>query len=101
MQRRWNLSVWAGFSIVLAAFISYPLLFSRFPVTRDVPWLNLSLFAAGLALVGIGLRRAFRQPDLYRGKVAGTILGILGAGILGLFSIGTLYYARLLPDSSG
>ncbi len=101
MQRRWNLSIWAGFSIVLAAFISFPLFFARFPVTRDLPWVNLSLFAAGLALIGIGLRRAFRRPDLYRGKIAGPILGILGVGILGLFCYGTQYYPRLLPASPG
>jgi len=101
MERRRNLSVWVGFLVVLAAFFTYPVFFVRFPVTRDVPWANLLIFAAGLALIGTGVRRAFREPALYRGRISGAILGVLAVGILGLFCFGTMYYPRLLPASLG
>ena len=31
-------------------FLSYPLLFVRWPITRDLPWVNLLLFVAAIAL---------------------------------------------------
>ena len=101
MKRRWNLSVWFGFLVVLAAFFTYPAFFVRFPATRDIPWVNLLIFGAGLVLIGTGVRRAFREPALYRGRISGTILGVLGVGVLGLFCFGTMYYARQLPASLG
>ena len=75
-ERRWNWHLWAGFLLCLAGFATFPV-FARFPVTRDVPWVNFLLFGTGLALLFIGLRRAFGQPEQYRGKVAGSILGTL------------------------
>ncbi|HYS78160.1 MAG TPA: hypothetical protein VEO94_04935 [Candidatus Dormibacteraeota bacterium] len=101
MKRRWNLPVWLGFLIVLAAAFTYAPVFSRFPVTRDVPWANLLMFGGGLVLIARGLRRAFREPQLYRGKVSGSILMGLGVGLLAFFSFGLFYRARQLPASSG
>jgi len=95
MKRRRNLSIWAGFGIVLLAFLSYIPLFALFPVTRDVPWANYLLFLAGLLLLGAGLRRAFRQPEQYRGKVSGSILGALSLVLTGLFCVFILYLGRL------
>ena len=63
MKRRWNLFVWAGFGLTALAFLSYFAFFARFPVTRDFPWVNLILFLAGGWLLGIGLQRAFREPE--------------------------------------
>lgn len=101
MKRRWNLSVWVGFLLVLAAPASFISFFIRFPATRDFPWATLLIFAAGLALMARGLGRAYRQPQLYRGKIAGTILLILGVGVLAFFSYGIFYVGRQLPPSTG
>ena len=101
MKRRWNLSVWLGFLVVLAGAFTYIPLFSRFPATRDLPWVNLLMFGAGLALTALGLRHAFREPLLYRGKVAGSIVLGLGVALLGFFCFGLFYAARQLPPSSG
>ncbi len=101
MKRRWNLSLWAGFLVILAALISYLPLFVRFPITRDLPWANLLLFAAGGGLLAIGLKRAFRQPELYRGKVSGTILGTLSVIVFGFFVFGIFYGGKQLPPSKG
>ena len=50
-------------------------------------------------MLGAGLRRAFRQPDLYRGKVAGSILALLSVVGFSFFAYGLLYKARQLPAS--
>ena len=99
-QRRWNWHLWAGFVLCLAGFATFPL-FARFPLTRDVPWANFLLFAAGLALLLVGLRRAFSQPQQYRGKIAGSILGVLGLVVLGAFCFIVFHLTRQLPASNG
>ena len=66
-QRRWNWLLWAGFLLCLAGFATFPF-FARFPFTRDVPWVNFLLLGAGLALLVLGLKRAFSQPQQYREK---------------------------------
>ena len=101
MKRRWNAALWVGFLVVLAAPATYLTVFVRFPATRDVPWATLLIFIAGLVLIGRGLRRAFREPRLYRGKIAGTILMTLGVALFGLFVFSTFYMMRQLPPSNG
>ena len=59
--RRWNWHLWAGFLICLVGFASYPVFFVKFPVTRDVPWVNFLLLAAGLAMLFYGLTRVGQQ----------------------------------------
>ena len=101
MKRRLNVSLWAGFLIVLSAPVIHLSVLIRFPATRDVPWVTLLMFAAGLVLIARGLRRAYREPLLYRGKIAGAILMVLGIAMFGLFGFGTFYLARQLPPSRG
>jgi hypothetical protein len=100
MTKRANLMLWSGFALVLAAFISYFTVFVRFPATRDVPWMNLLLFAAGLALVGRGVMRAYCRPELYRGKFAGPVVAALSVAIAGFFLAHVLFLSRL-PASPG
>lgn len=101
MKRRWNIAIWAGFAIVLASIISYIPVFALFPITRDIPWANYLLFAAGLGLLGVGLKRAFSDPQHYRGKISGSILGVLSLAIAGFFVVGVLYFSKQLPASPG
>jgi len=101
MKRRWNLSIWLGFVVILSALFTYLPVFVRFPATRDFPWATLLLFAAGLALIARGLARAYREPHLYRGKVAGLILGGLGLALIGFFCLGVFHFARQVPPSTG
>ena len=68
MKRNWNWAVWTGASLVFLGVISYPLFFVRFPALRDFPWANLPMIALGLVLLALGLVRAFRRSDLFRGK---------------------------------
>ena len=100
MERSWNAWLWVGFLLVLAGLFSYLPIFVRFPLTRDFPWVNLLLCAAGLAMLGIGLARAFARPEVYRGKIFGTAM--MGLGVLGVgaFCWGLLYEVRQLPASA-
>jgi hypothetical protein len=101
MKRRWNLSIWAGFLIVLAAPVTYLTVFVRFPATRDVPWATFLMFALGIGLSARGLRRAIREPRVYRGRIAGSILLSLGVACFALFATGHFYLARQVPASAG
>jgi hypothetical protein len=94
-----NLLPLAGFLICLASFFSYFFLFTLFPATRDFPWANWLLFAVGLALLGAGIRRAFRQLETYRGRVLGPILGILSLGVVAFFLFMTTVASRQIPAS--
>ena len=97
-QRNWHL--WVGLLLCLVGFASYFLLFARYPATRDVPWVNYLLLAAGLVLLVSGLRRAFAQPEVYRGKILGAIFAVLGVAIVGAFCFVVLVASKQLPKSA-
>jgi hypothetical protein len=100
MKRRWNWPLWAGFLFCVAAFVSYLFVFARFPVTRDIPWVNFLLFAVGGVLLVVGLQRAFGQPQQYRGKISGPILGALSLLLLGFFCYVIFVMTKQLPPPS-
>jgi len=97
MRRRWNIPIWAGFAIVLLALFSYLPVFSLFPVTRDFPWVNLLLFLAGICLLALGLKRAFGDSKIYRGKVFGSILTAFSLAVFGLFCYGIFFASKDVP----
>jgi hypothetical protein len=97
MRRSWNWSLWVGFLLVLAGVLTYIPVFAWFPATRDFPWVNLLMLAAGLVLLARGVVRAYREPALYRGKVSGPVLTTLGVLAAGFFCFGFFYAARQLP----
>ena len=100
MERRRNLLPWAGVIVTLAGFLSYFFFFARFPATRDVPWANWLILAAGTMLAGAGARRAFTRAEKYRGKASGSILVALSILISGLFGYYTLRLSKQLPQSN-
>ena len=100
-ERRWNWHLWTGFLLCLIGFASYFFIFAKFPLTRDIPWANFLLFAIGAAFLLVGLRRAFRQSQQYRGKITGPILGALSLLVVGAFSFAVFYQTRQLPASTG
>ncbi len=101
MKRRSNILIWAGFLAVLCAALTYVPVFLRFPATRDIPWPTLVIFGVGLALMTRGLIRAYRDPQLYRGKIFGPILLSLGTIAFATFAFSIFYVARQLPASAG
>jgi len=104
-RRRWNWPLWTGFLLAVLAFLSYPVFFVQFPLTRNFPWVNFILFACALALLFVGLRRAFGNTasyrgSSYRGKIFGPILALLSVSILALFLYGFFVSGRELPASA-
>lgn len=99
MKRRWNNFVWLGFVLTLAAILSYFLIFLRFPITRDIPWVTYVLFVPALWLLASGVQRAFGQPREYRGKIAGPILSTLSIGLMLLFSYFAFALTKDLPSA--
>jgi hypothetical protein len=100
VKKSWNWSLWIGFVSALAGFLSYTF-FAQFPITRDFPWVNFLFFAAGGILLVVGLFRAFGRPQVYRGKIFGSILTVLAAAMFGLFSYIFFYELRQVPASTG
>lgn len=98
--RSFNWPVWAGFLLSLAAFLSYFLVFVRFPLTRDFPWVNLLLFAMAATLLLVGIRRAW-APARRRSKVAGLVAATLSLALFGLFVFSTFIMARWMPAAHG
>ena len=99
MKRRWNILIWAGFALVMAALVSYIPLLALFPLTRDVPWVNYLLFLVGGVLLAVGIMRAFRDPEQYRGKISGSIIAGLSLVLFGFFVFGIAYAAKQIPSS--
>src|SRR3989442_15991482 len=101
MKRRWNCSLWTGFLLVLAGLLSYVPLFALFLITRDFPWVNLLLLGAGVVFLFAGVRRAFKQPDVFRGKIFGSIMAVFSlAGIWG-FCFGRFFWGGENPGGGG
>jgi hypothetical protein len=99
MKRSWNWRVWIGSLLAFLGVVSYPL-FIGIPALRDFPWANLPMIAIGLVLLADGLTRAFRRPELYRGKIFGSVLATLSLVLGGLFVYGIFIGARhVLPAS--
>jgi len=99
VRRHRNVSIWVGFAIVIVAVASYIPIFTQFPVTRDIPWANYLLFLLGGGLLAVGVRRAFRDPEHYRGKISGSILAVLSVLLFGFFAVSILYLTKQIPSA--
>ena len=100
MKRTWNWPIWVGFVAVVTGLFSYGF-FVRFPTTRDFPWTNLLLFGIGIALLLVGLFRAFGRPQIYRGKILGSIFTAIAVLVVALFNYEVFYVLRQVPASAG
>lgn len=99
MKRKWNWPLWIGFIVAVSGLFSYQY-FIQFPITRDFPWANLLLFGFGAALLLVGLFRAFGRPQLYRGKVFGSIFTVIAFLLFAFFSYVTFYVLKQVPLSA-
>ena len=89
-----NWRLWAGFGVALLALVGYLLAFST---TRDAFWPCLFLFVVGAWLMIAGLRRAFGQPQVYRGKIAGSVLATLTLALAAVFSFASYEVFKHFP----
>jgi peroxiredoxin len=99
--RSLNWPLWSGFFLSAMAFLSYPFVFERWPVTRDFPWVNLLLFGVSVLLLVRGLRHAF-APDRRRWLriSSGLIATTLAVVIFANFAMNVFVHARHLPASA-
>jgi hypothetical protein len=101
VKKRWNGLIWIGVLVAVFGVVSYFLFFINFPALRDFPWVNLPMIALGLALLGVGVVRAFRQPQVYRGKIFGSVLGALVFAFAGFFCWLIFFGAKLPAVAHG
>lgn len=99
MKRKWNWPIWVGFVVAVGGLFTYEFLV-RFPITRDFPWANLLLFGIGAVLLIVGLFRAFGRPQLYRGKVFGSIFVTVSLLLFAFFAYEAFYVLRQVPLSA-
>jgi hypothetical protein len=95
-----NHALWIGPLVTFAGLVSYFLVFVRWPALTEFPWVNLPLVLAGLGISLLGLWRAFRQSERYRGKVLGSLGFVFSLGVAGLFCFYVFYMSYLLPGES-
>jgi uncharacterized membrane protein YhaH (DUF805 family) len=99
--RKFNWQIWVGFLLSVVAFLSYPSVFVRWPITRDFPWANLLLFGVAAVLLFVGVRRAFSPDRRLRSKIAASILTIFSFLVLGFFVFSIFVASKWLPASHG
>src|SRR5438874_1442376 len=83
-----NGRLWGGLLLSVAAFISYFAFFYRWPATRDVPWVNIVLFAAAIVLLISGFRRATR-------KIAAGLILVVGIAVAAAFGFAMTIAAKV------
>jgi AhpC/TSA family protein len=99
MKRKWNWPLWVGFIVAVGGLFSYEF-FVHFPITRDFPWATLLLFGMGAVLLLVGLFRAFGRPQVYRGKVFGSIFTAMALLLFAFLSYEIFYVLKQVPLSA-
>ncbi len=97
-----NWQIWAGLLLSLVTFISFRLVFVKFPITRDFPWVNLLLLVLSVIALVVGIRRAF-APGRHQAlrRIVGTSVVFVSVTILAGFVFLVFVAARRLPASGG
>jgi hypothetical protein len=85
----------------ILAFVSYFRVLARFPVTRNVLWVNILLFGAAALFLLTGLKRAFTEFGSIGGKFVSSVLALLSISILGVLCFVVFRATRRLPASHG
>jgi putative effector of murein hydrolase len=97
-RRAVNWPIWLSLPLAVAALYSYPFVFVRWAVTRDVPWVNLLLGAAAVALAIASVRRSFSRGWI--AKTTAVVVAATTVAAVGLFVYKVLILARELPASA-
>lgn len=100
LPRQRNSALWTGAIVTLLGILSNFFYFWGIPGEAVFPWLSLVLPVIGVVFLVVGLKRAFGQPQVFRGKVSGSIITVL-ALLLGSLSALGFFHARAVPASAG
>ncbi len=95
--RKPNYLLWVGPVLTFAGVISYFLYFSQFPDLRDFPWVNFPLVILGVVFSGIAVWRAFSRPNIYRGRILGSIGAMLSLTFASLFCFYIFHLSYQVP----
>jgi branched-subunit amino acid transport protein AzlD len=98
---KFNWATWVSVVLSIFAFLSYPLLFVNWPVTRDFPWANIALFVVATFLLIVGIRRAFAPGRRRLSKIFASLGALLSVLVLGMFILVAFIGSRWLPASTG
>src|ERR1700722_19169953 len=92
-----NWQIWAALLLSLSTFISFRLVFVKWPLTRDFPWPSLLLMGLSGAALVVGVRRSFAPGRLrtLRG-IVGVALGLASGAVLAGFVFVVFVAARRL-----
>src|SRR4051794_4876975 len=88
-DRRVNWPLWTGLALSVIAVAGYILVFDRYPITRDVPWVSYLLLVAALGMIVAGVRRAPGR------KIGALVVAAAGVGLAVLFTAGVTVGTRL------
>lgn len=94
-ERRHNHALWIGLLLTFLGPLSNALVFMGFPAA-SIPWISLVLPVIGILLVSVGVLRAFRRPELYKGRILGSVAAVLSLLLL-LASIALFWVSRRIP----
>ena len=98
-QRRRNAAPWWGLLFAVGAIGCNVAFFVGPPLQGIFPWLSLLLAAVAVIFLVMGLRRAFGQPQIYRGKVLSIVLTVVALLPVALTTF-AFVTARKLPSSA-
>jgi hypothetical protein len=99
ISRRRNWAPWFALLLALVAMLSNAGFFLGLPGQRAIPWLSIALAIAALVCAAVGIMRAFRQSQVYGGKVSSSILGVVSLLICGVVAIAAVT-SRALPTAT-
>ena len=100
-MKKINWPLWLGLMVSIFAFLSYPFIFANWETTRDFPWVNIPLFMVALALLFIGLRRAFAPGGRRLSKIVASLVTAFSLLVLAMFIFTSFIASRWLPASTG
>jgi hypothetical protein len=99
VQRRKNTAPWGGLLFAIGAVGCNLAFFLNSPLQGVLPWLSLLFAVLALIFLVTGLRRAFGQAQVYRGKALSVVLTVIALLPVG-FTVFVFVGARKLPNST-
>lgn len=98
-QQKRNLAPWWALLCALASLGCNVAFFAAPPLQGLLPWLSLVFDVLAVVFLIIGLRRAFGQPQIYRGKTLAVVLTIVTVLPVGLTVFGFVM-SRKMPNAN-